>query len=395
MKAPAFDVVVVGAGVAGSSVAYHCARRGLRVCVVEREGLGGRTTSASAGLILVQSRVPGPALEFALANIELLARYREELGGDIDYVRCGSLVLAEDETELALLREFIRRQSRHVPVELLDEGDVRRLEPNLAPGPLGASYCALDGYANPMGVSIAFTRGARALGADVRLRTEVLGLERAGDRVTGVRSSAGSITAGAVVDAAGVWSPEIARMAGVDVPVVPRKGQLLVSEPLPPLFHTVLNHAGLIPFKDHGITFAAIADELQKKRYMKQSSGGFFAGRVYVGSTSEFVGFDRGNTWPGVTELARYAVETVPALARARLVRAWAGLRPRTSDGKFLIGPAPGVEGFWLATGHDSNGVLHSSATGHLLAEWIATGIRPPLLAQFDPARLEPEAVRA
>ena len=108
--AKSFDVVVVGVGVAGASVAYHCAERGLRVCVVERDGLGGRTTSASAGLILVQSRVPGPALEFARANIALLARYRDELGGDIDYVRCGSLVLAEDDTERALLREFVRRQ---------------------------------------------------------------------------------------------------------------------------------------------------------------------------------------------------------------------------------------------------------------------------------------------
>jgi glycine/D-amino acid oxidase-like deaminating enzyme len=388
-----FDVVVVGAGVVGASVAYHCALRGLRTCIVERDSLGGRTTSASAGLVLVQNRVPGPALDFALASIELLARYREELGGDIDYVRCGSLVLAEDDTERALLQEFVRRQSPHVPVEFLEADQVRRLEPKLTPRFLGATYCALDGYANPMGLSIAFARGARALGAEIRLRTEVTGIERTGDRVTGVLSTAGLIAAGAVVDAAGVWSPDIARMAGVEVLVTPRKGQLLVSEPIPALFHNVLNHAGLIPFKEHGITFAKIGDEMQKKRYMKQAAGGFFAGRVYIGSTSEFVGFDRGNTWNGVTDLARYAVDTVPALGRARLVRAWAGLRPRTRDGKFLIGPAPGLEGFWIATGHDSNGVLHSSATGHFLAEWIATASRPPLLIQFDPARLHGDTV--
>ncbi|MBI1734606.1 MAG: FAD-binding oxidoreductase, partial [Candidatus Rokubacteria bacterium] len=355
--------------------------------------LGGRTTSASAGLILVQSRVPGPALDFARANVELLAQYREELGGDIDYVRCGSLVLAEDETERALLREFVRRQSAHLPVEFLEAEDVARLEPNLAPGYLAASYCALDGYANPMGVSIAFARGARALGAELRLRTEVTGIQRTGARVTGVLTTSGPIAAGAVVDAAGVWSPEVARMAGVDVPVVPRKGQLLVSEPIPAVFRNVLNHAGLIPFKEHGITFAEIAGELAKKRYMKQAVGGPYAGRVYIGSTSEFVGFDRTNTWKALTELARYAVETVPALGRARLVRAWAGLRPRTADGRFLIGPAPALEGFWMATGHDSNGVLHCSATGHLLSEWMATGRRPPLLAPFDPARLAREPV--
>lgn len=373
---------------AGAAVAYHCARAGMRVCLVEREGLGGRTTSASAGLVLVQSRVPGPPLEFALASIRLLERYREELGPEIDYVRCGSLVLAEDATEHELLRQFVLKQSAHVPVEFLEAQDLRKLEPGLAPRFLAASYCSLDGYANPMGLSIAFARGARALGADLRLRSEVVGLDVEGRRVCGVRTTAGSIRAGAVVNAAGVWSPEVARLVGVDVPIVPRKGQLLVTEPVPPLFRTVLNHAGLVPFKEHGITFAEIAGELQKKRYMKQAAAGPFAGRVYIGSTSEFVGFDRSNTWEAVTGLARYAVETVPALARVRLVRAWAGLRPRSRDGRFLIGPVPGLEGFWLATGHDSNGVLHSSATGELLARWIATGERPPLLAQFDPARL-------
>ncbi len=124
------------------------------------------------------------------------------------------------------------------------------------------------------------------------------------------------------------------------------------------------------------------------QRYLKQARSGGFRGRFYVGSTSEFVGFDRANTWEGIAQLCRYAVRTVPALARARLVRAWAGLRPRSADGRFLIGEAPGVAGLYLATGHDSVGVLHAPMTGRLLAEWIQTGRRPPLLAPFDPARL-------
>jgi len=120
---------------------------------------------------------------------------------------------------------------------------------------------------------------------------------------------------------------------------------------------------------------------------LKQTRSGGFQGRFYVGSTSEFVGFDRTSTRDGVTELCRYALETVPALARARLVRAWAGLRPRSRDGAFIIGPAPGLDGFWLATGHDSIGVLYSTMTGKLLAAFIVSGQRPELLAPFDPGR--------
>src|SRR5262249_36641993 len=143
-----------------------------------------------------------------------------------------------------------------------------------------------------------------------------------------------------------------------------------------------------VPFKEHGIDAPPeVEGETQKKRYLKQTSKGGFQGRGYVGSTSEVVGFDPASTWDGGSQLPRYAVDTLPAVARARFVRASAGLRPRSRDGKFIIGPAPGLEGLWLATGHDSVGVLYSTMTGKLLAEWILSGRRSALLAPFDPAR--------
>ncbi len=384
----AWDAVVVGAGVIGSAVAYALARLGQRVCLVERGAVAGGTTSASAGQTSVQGRVPGPSLALALANIGLLAELAAELPTDFEYVQSGGLILAEDETEYRLLREFAARQSAHVPVEFLEAEEVRRLEPHLTPRVLGATYCSLDGYLNPMGLARALARGAETLGAEVRTQTEVIGVSIRNGRATGVRTPRDTLSAGIVVNAAGVWSADLGRLAGVEVPVIPRRGQLLVTEPLPPLVSTVLSHAGHIPFKEHGIDAPPhVEGELQKKRYMKQAKSGGFQGRVYIGSTSEFVGFDRANTWDGVTGLCQYAVDTVPALVRARLVRGWAGLRPRSRDGRFVIGEAPGLPGFFLATGHDSIGVLHSTMTGKLLAEWIHTGRRPELLAPFDPAR--------
>jgi len=384
-----WDVVVVGAGVIGSAVSYFLAGERLRVCLLERGAVAGGTSSASAGHTSVQGRVPGPPLDLALANIRLLEELRRDLETDIEYVQAGGLVLAEDEVEYRLLREFATRQSAHVPVEFWEAADVRRAEPHLNPRRImGATYCPLDGYANPMALTLALARGAARRGVLVRSHTEVIALETAGGRVTGVRTPSERVHAPVVVSAAGVWSAELGRRAGVDIGVLPRKGQLVVSEPLPPLVQAVISHAGHVPFAEHGIDAPAeVEGEMQKKRYLKQTRSGGFRGRFYIGSTSEFVGFDRANTWEGVSELSRYAVETVPALARARLVRAWAGLRPRSRDGKFIIGPAPGLEGLWLATGHDSIGVLYSTMTGKLLAEWISSGRRPELLAPFDPAR--------
>lgn len=383
-----WDVVVVGAGVVGCAVAYFLARERLSVCLVDRGAVAGGTSSASAGHTSVQGRVPGPALELALGSVRLLEELRETLPGDIEYVQSGGIVVAENEVEYRLLREFARRQHAHVPVEFWEAGELRKAEPHLSPRFVGATYCALDGYANPIALAVALARGAQANGADVRTHTEVVGVVVRDGRAAGVRTRHETIPAGAVVVAAGVWSPDVARLAGLDVTVVPRKGQLLVTEPLPPLVNTMLSHAGHVPFREHGIaTPPEFAGELQKKRYLKQTKSGPLRGRVYVGSTSEFVGFDRRTTWDGIAELAAYAVDTVPALARARLVRTWAGLRPRSGDGQFVIGAAPGLPGLYLATGHDSVGVLYSTMTGKLLGELIHRGARSALLAPFDPGR--------
>ena len=385
-----WDAIVVGGGVIGSAVSYFLSKAGMRVCLVERHAIASGTSSASAGHTSVQGRVPGPALDLALANINLLDELSRELTTDFEYVRSGGLILAEDETEYRLLKAFVARQSAHVPVEFWEATDVRRAEPHLNPRHiLGATYCPLDGYANPMAVALALSRAALTRGTRIRPHTEVVGVETGGGRVTGVKTASGeTLWSPIAVNAAGVWSPAIGRMVGVNVAVVPRKGQLLVSEPLPSLVRSVISHAGHIPFAEHGLdTPPGFEGELQKKRYLKQTRSGGFQGRVYVGSTSEFVGFERDNTWDGVRQLCQYALDTVPALARTRLVRAWAGLRPRSLDGRFIIGPAPGIEGFWLATGHDSVGILYSTMTGKLLASFITTGTRPDLLAPFDPAR--------
>lgn len=383
-----FDVVVVGAGVAGCAVTYYLACLGLRVCLVERGGVASGTTSASAGQISVHGRVPGPSLDLALATIRLLAELAKELPTDFEYVESGSLVLAENETEYRLLRQFAARQSAYIPVKFLEAGDLRKAEPHLHPRFLGASFCPLDGYLNPMALALAWVRAARAMGATIRTHTEVIGLEVRNGRAVGVRTRREILAAAAVVNAAGVWSPEIGRLAGVEVAVIPRKGQLIVTEPYPPQISSWLTHAGFIPFKEHGVDAPPeVKGELEKKRYMKQVRSGGFRGRFYIGSTSEFVGFDRTSTREAISQLCRYGVETVPALARARLLRSWAGLRPRSRDGKFVIGEAPGLPGLYLATGHDSVGVQNSGMTGKLLAEWIHTGRRPDLLAPFDPGR--------
>lgn len=383
-----FDVVVIGAGVVGCSVAYQLAMRRARVCVIERTGIASGTTSASAGHISVQGRVPGPALELTLANLALLQTLAAELPRDIEFVQCGGTIVAEDEDEYRLLRAFVRIQAKHVDIRFLEAEELRRVEPGLSPRFLGATYSPLDGSVSPMGLARALACGARALGTEFLLGAPVTDLVHRAGKVEGVRTPRETVSAPVVVNAAGVWSPEVTCLVGLEVPVIPRKGQLLVSEPAPPVLHTIVSHAGHVPFTEFGLDPpATLEGELHKKRYMRQSRSPGFRGRVYIGSTSEFVGFDRRNTPDGLHQLAEYAVATIPALKGVTLLRSWAGLRPRSRDGRFIIGEAPGLRGFYLATGHDSIGILHSGMTGKLLAELIVEGKPSLSLDQFAPGR--------
>jgi sarcosine oxidase subunit beta len=358
---------------------------------VDRGGISGGTSSASAGQITIQLRPPGFPLDLALANLKILTDLRAELDADFEFSQSGGTVIAEGEDEARLLKQFVEIQSKNLPIEFLDTAALRKAEPFLSHHVVAGTYCPLDGFVNPMLLGRALCRALRRLGGDVRLRTPVVGLVRDETTVHGVQTPAGRIAGGAVVNAAGVWSPDIGSMAGVRIPVVPRRGQLVVSEPAPLMLRAVISHASYVPFRDFGLPLTEEeAQQIQQRRYlryMKQVRHGGFAGRFYIGSTSEFVGFDRATTAAGVADLARYARQIVPLLARVCLMRTWAGLRPRSRDTRFIIGPTAGLRSFFIGTGLDSIGVLNSGVTGLYLAQLI-TGETPVMdLSVFSPDR--------
>lgn len=276
-----------------------------------------------------------------------------------------------------------------VPVSFLDVEELRTAEPFLSHKLVGASYCALDEYRNPMLLCRALCRGIARCGELVRLKTPVTGLLRNHDEALGVTTPDGQLSAQDVVLAAGVWSPELAATVGIETPIIPRKGQLLVTEPGARLVDSVISHAVAVPFADFGIPapeeFSNVTSHKRYLRYLKQVRSGTFAGRFYIGSTSEFRGFDRSSTPEALTALTSYPAEIVPALALVRLLRAWAGLRPRSKDGKFKIGRVPGIPHLYVATGHDSIGIICSAVTGMYLAQTITGGEPTVDMSMFAP----------
>ncbi len=373
--APTFDVAVVGAGVIGAAVAYHAAKRGLSVGLFDKGPLAGGSSGAALGLRTLSNFFP---LEVALGNDHRFIQFVEETGEDIDLNTSGRIIVADSEDDLAYMHEFVAGlQAKGVEIRMIDRAEMRELEPNLSPGIIGAAWTPIGGNAMSIKLTYGLARAARRLGARVYTYTPVTGFEVQGARVRSVKAGGREFSAGWVVNAAGAWSSEIGRFAGVDVPVVPRKGQVMLLDCPRRIVH-------------HGLS------SLHKPG--PQPTGGTNIrptphGQILLGSSSEYAGFDMTATENNSRDVARRCAEFVPELRSLAVTRTWAGPRPRSVDGNFIIGAAPALDNFLIATGHDFTGITHSLITGELVAELMADGRTSVSIDSFSPRRFAPDSM--
>ncbi|MBF8189588.1 FAD-binding oxidoreductase [Nonomuraea sp. K274] len=378
------DVIVVGAGVVGAACAYYAARAGLDVTVVDSGSVAGGTTGSGEGNILVSDKEPGPELDLAVLSNRLWRSLAEHAGdggrGGFEFEAKGGLVVAETGEVRRLLTELAAKQDvEHVQVP---PESLRDYEPHLAGDLAGGVFYPQDAQVQPMlAAATLLRRGAESFGEGtlrLRLGAAVTGFTRSGDRVTGVRTSQGDVRAGAVINAAGTWGGEVAALAGVDLPILPRRGFILVTEPL------------LRPLIRHKVYTAAYVTNVASDSAGLETSAvieGTQAGTVLIGASRERVGFDRTTSVPVLARLADQAVALFPALRDVRVIRSYCGFRPYCPDHLPVIGADPRVPGLYHACGHEGAGIGLAPATGHLLAQ-VLTGERPDLdLRPFRPDR--------
>lgn len=381
------DVVVIGAGMTGAACALYAARAGLDVTVVDRGPVAGGTTGAGEGNLLVSDKEPGAELELALLSHRLWAELAEESGETaetgrmIEYEAKGGLVVASSEQGLAALTDLAAGQRlAGVVAEQVPADRLRDLEPHLAPGLAGGVYYPQDSQVMPALAAAHLLRvsGARLLTG--RTVTEVL--RTADGSVRGVRTGHGDIHAPAVVNAAGTWGGEVAALAGVSLPVLPRRGFVLVTEPLPRRVRHKVYSA------DYVADVASDSAALQTSPVVE----GTAAGPILIGASRERVGFDRSLSLPVVRALAEGAVRLFPFLSEVRALRTYAGFRPYMPDHLPAIGPDPRVPGLFHACGHEGAGIGLATGTGHLIAQALGGKAPGTDLAPFRPDRFEEEA---
>lgn len=380
-------VVVIGAGIVGSACALFLARDGHRVTVLDRVVPGAGTTSRGEGNILVSDKEAGPELELALWSSRLWRRLAEELGAaELEWEAKGGLVVAADPATATGLGELAARQrAAGVVVEDVAAQDLHRLEPHLAEGLAGGAYYPQDQQVQPVRAAARLLWAARQAGAVVSTGTAATGLQTGSDgSVSGVGTNAGRLPAEVVVNAAGTWGGEVAAALGGPVPVLPRRGFILVTAPVPPLIRHKVYSA------DYVANVASGRAGLETSVVVEGTQGG----TVLIGASRERVGFDPTIDFDVVRLLAAQAIRLFPRLAGVDLLRVYRGFRPYCPDHLPVIGADPRVPGLFHACGHEGAGIGLAPATGALIADRLAGRSSPVDPSPFAPDRFVSEGQR-
>ncbi len=354
------EAVIIGGGIVGSSIAWHLTEAGCRnVLIVERESHQGKgSTGKSMGGVRAQFAT-APNIQMSLYSIPFYANFEERLGHPSEYRAQGYMFVATKPAHLDYLRtnQQLQKSLGLAGVRMLTRDDIIAIVPQLRSDDiLGGCFCATDGFVDPYSVMVGFTTQACEQGARLWRSTEVTGVHRDGDEISGVETTRGRVSTRVVVNAAGPWAAEAAALAGVGLPVEPLRRMLIPTEPFDSVPHTV----------------PMVVDMTNGFHFRPESLGFLLAWN----DPEETPGYKTDFDPAFIEKVLTRAADRVPCFENLAVnpKRAWAGLYEMSPDHHCILGPVPEVRGFFCANGFSGHGVMHAPATGKILADLILQG---------------------
>jgi sarcosine oxidase subunit beta len=366
-----YDTVVIGGGVVGCAVAYFLSASGQNVAILERGTLTSGTSGKCDGNLQIGDSKAGFATEFMKSSLRMFPEVVRTFGIDVEYEKNGSLFVFETEAEIEAGKALVEaKRASGFNAELLDRCGVHECEMRLAPDILGGIFIGDDAQINPMRLTIALAECAKKWGTKIFKRTEVTDIGKCCGCLS-VYSGEEVFKARNVVNAAGVWAPDIGRMLGINVPIIPRQGHLLVTEPTECFVSRTVTEFGYIMTKYEGNNYrrntTAVMEEYGVATLLEPTK----SGTMLIGSSRRFVGYKEYANHKVVNAMASRAMRFFPSLRQLGIMRFYAGMRPYTADQRPIISATP-VEGFYLAAGHEGSGIALSLITGKMIDEIIS-----------------------
>ncbi|HVQ00028.1 MAG TPA: FAD-binding oxidoreductase [Candidatus Thermoplasmatota archaeon] len=360
------DVVIIGGGINGCSLAYRLAKKGMEVVVIEKRYLASGATGACGAGIRQQWSTKENAL-LAIQSVKIFEKLSAELGQDIEFRQGGYLIAVHDHKEMEQAEQNVTLQrSLGLTVDILDTEEITDVVPILdvkGMKAIGATFCPTDGHANPFRTTFAYADAARNFGAEFHTHTTVTGLTMAQKCIRGVVTDNGTIKTEMVVNAAGVDSKSIAQMVHVRLPLAPYRKEIMATERLKPLFEAMV-----ISFKD-GI-------------YFSQQQEGQIVGGIPIPEERE--GYRTMPTFAFLQHMASTLTRYAPILQHVNMLRHWTGFYDVTPDARPILGEVAGVKGFIQCNGFSGHGFMISPMVAQVLTELIADGKTSEILENLN-----------
>ena len=386
------DVIVIGGGIAGASTAYHLAAHGRLVALLERGEIASGASGVNGGLLGGSGwgRLPGLDEYLSMGSLELFKTLQADLGYSVEFRLSGSLTAIHNEEQYGYALDMVQSaRADGRDVELLTVREAQAIEPFASPDLPGYVYSRQRGNANPARATRAFAEAARQAGASVLIGHEVTAIDVLADGSYRIATPRGEFRAGALVLAAGAWSASMGELLGLSIPVVPVRGQMWATEPLPPrVFQGISSMESQHFWREHGEN--TTPHNLTHRSGMRQTRHLYGrqaqSGEIAFGGDRQLVGYDTTPDAQGIEVNKTHAGEVLPLLNDLPIARTWAGLMPFTLDGEPLIGKIPLRENLYIVGGLASSGFGRGPMAGKLVADYVHTGHMPHVLSESDPA---------
>jgi len=366
-----YDVIVLGGGLMGLSSAYYLVKKGKRVLLLEKNELGSGASGACDEMILLQSKKPGSLLTMAMESLEMYRSLSKELNMELNFEARGGMVFIENHDQLKVMEEFVAGQrSFGLEVEIIDKKKVYEKQPYARKGIVASTYSPTDAQVYPFKVMRGYLARGIALGLEVRKNAEIDHIVDRGGYWRIQLKGHEPVEGEYVVNATGAWAGEIGKMIGVEIPIVPIRGQVAVTEPISRIGETNVWSAEYIVRKikpELSLHRDARCEELGIGSAFSQAAMGNFL----LGSSREKAGFSKETTYEVIQKIGQQAADFFPVFKDVHIIRTFAGLRPATPDGKPILGEVKGKSGFFMAAGHEGDGVALAPLTGKITAKWI------------------------
>jgi sarcosine oxidase subunit beta len=389
------EVLIIGGGIAGAATAYHLARHGRQVTLLERGEIASEASGVNSGHIGAMGWGNRPNLNshLTMGSLEIFKSLQLDLGYDIGFRQSGCLEAIHTEEQYEYARDrVLRLKSEGYTLELLTAREARSIEPELSPDLLGCVYTPLRAQANPVKATRALAAAAQSNGSRILTSQEVTAIHQQGDGAYRVETRQGRFNAGKLVIAAGAWCGPVGELLGLRIPIVPVRGQMWATEAFPPcIFHTVSSTESSLHWHRDPGNDADTPPELTHKGgarvtrhlYGRQTRDG----EIIFGGDRQMVGYNQTPDSTGIETNRGHAAEVFPLLHGIPVKRTWAGLMPFSPDGDPIIGKIPRLDNLYIVSGLCSSGFGRGPMAGKLLADYIHSGDRPPELAQAHPSR--------